>query len=333
MGPQLVFRNFSSDCSEKPAAKLVICTSRLRAQRAISSFTLLYSREQKKSIHHHRGTPLFLVCRPTLRSQSKKAMVYTIFLEKQGKRVYTIGLERRVYTIEPQTWKKKKGGSPRWWCILFSSLIFLRFKMLLRRCFAFPAGPCKFGACDLGSRECRQSKEAPKPRPRKVLKRGLRKVPAANGVPRKVTKRCSGVRASVENFSTETKGLGEEGAAGFRRILPQNPSPKKGQNSADHKRGQPRFSTPREMRFSHARKGKRPFQKKPSTKAVFPFSRGKNRISQGVENRGSLISVPLALRVLARKVPDTFNFLRHVMRAILSARPKCSHRCVSQGTL
>ena len=36
-------------------------------------------------------------------------MVYTVFLEKkQGKRVYTIGLERRVYTIEPQTLKKKK---------------------------------------------------------------------------------------------------------------------------------------------------------------------------------------------------------------------------------
>ena len=32
-------------------------------------------------------------------------------------------------------------------------------------------------------------------------------------------------------------------------------------------------------------------------KGVFPFSRGKNCISQGVENRGSLISVPLALRV------------------------------------
>ena len=30
-----------------------------------------------------------------------------------------------------------------------------------------------------------------------------------------------------------------------------------------------------------------------------------------------------------RKVPDTFNFLRHVMRAFLSVRPKCSHRCVS----
>ena len=33
--------------------------------------------------------------------------------------------------------------------------------------------------------------------------------------------------------------------------------------------------------------------------------------------------------VLVRKAPDTFNFLRHVMRAIWSVRPKCSHRCVS----
>ena len=30
-----------------------------------------------------------------------------------------------------------------------------------------------------------------------------------------------------------------------------------------------------------------------------------------------------------RKAPDTFKFLRHVMRANLSVRPKCSHRCVS----
>ena len=30
-----------------------------------------------------------------------------------------------------------------------------------------------------------------------------------------------------------------------------------------------------------------------------------------------------------RDAPDTFNFLRHVMRAIWSVRPKCSHRCVS----
>ena len=51
-------------------------------------------------------------------------MVYTIFLGKQGNKVYTISPERRVYTIEPQTSKnkKKKGGFPRWWCILLSSL-------------------------------------------------------------------------------------------------------------------------------------------------------------------------------------------------------------------
>ena len=30
-----------------------------------------------------------------------------------------------------------------------------------------------------------------------------------------------------------------------------------------------------------------------------------------------------------RKAPDTFKFLRHVMRAVWSVRPKCSHRCVS----
>ena len=65
----------------------------------------------KKSIHHHRGTPLFSVCRRTLIvTEQKKAMVYTIFLGKQGKRVYTIGPERRVYTIEPHTRKKKKKG-------------------------------------------------------------------------------------------------------------------------------------------------------------------------------------------------------------------------------
>ena len=40
--------------------------------------------------------------------RAKKAVVYTLFLGKQGKRVYTIGPERRAYTIEPQTRKKKK---------------------------------------------------------------------------------------------------------------------------------------------------------------------------------------------------------------------------------
>ena len=79
-----------------------------------------FSRE-KKSIHHHRGSPEGLFSRSVARPRAhraKPAMVYTIFLGKQGKRVYTTGLERRVYTIEPQTLKKKK-GSPRWWCMIF----------------------------------------------------------------------------------------------------------------------------------------------------------------------------------------------------------------------
>ena len=60
---------------------------------------------------------------------------------------------------------------------------------------------------------------------------------------------------------------------------------------------EPRFSTPCEMRFFPREKGENGlFRDKPSTKAIFPFSRGKNRISQGVENRGSLISAALDLR-------------------------------------
>ena len=40
-----------------------------------------------------------------------------------------------------------------------------------------------------------------------------------------------------------------------------------------------------------------------------PFSRGKNRISQGVENRGSLISVPLALRVENALLTQKVSFM------------------------
>ena len=70
----------------------------------------------------------------------------------------------------------------------------------------------------------------------------------------------------------------------------------------------PDFLRPARCDFPHARKGKRPkFKDKRSAKAVFPFLRGKNRISQGVENRGSLISVPLALRVRLNS-PSIFLF-------------------------
>ena len=52
------------------------------------------------------------------------------------------------------------------------------------------------------------------------------------------------------------------------------------------------------MRFFPREKGETAFVEGFSfEKSVFPFSRGKNRISQGAENRGSLISMPLALRV------------------------------------
>ena len=52
-------------------------------------------------------------------------------------------------------------------------------------------------------REWRPLKEAPKPRPGKVPKRVLRKVPAPNGVLRKVQKSFLRVRASVENSTGE----------------------------------------------------------------------------------------------------------------------------------
>ena len=55
-------------------------------------------------------------------TEQKKLWCILLSWEKQGKRVYTIGPERRVYTIEPQTPKKKKGGFPRWWRIVVSSL-------------------------------------------------------------------------------------------------------------------------------------------------------------------------------------------------------------------
>ena len=61
---------------------------------------------------------------------------------------------------------------------------------------------------------------------------------------------------------------------------------------------EPRSSTPCEMRFFPREKGKMAFVEGSSLKwRRFPFSRGKDRISQGVENGGSLISVPLALGV------------------------------------
>ena len=70
----------------------------------------------------------------------------------------------------------------------------------------------------------------------------------------------------------------------FRCAKVMNPE---GQRHTNY--SEPRSSTPCEMRFSHARKGKWPFSHGFFfEKAGFPFPRGKNRISQGVQDRGSL---------------------------------------------
>ena len=69
---------------------------------------MILSREKKRVYTTTVAPPLsWSVARPR-GHRAKKAMVYTIFLGKQGKRVYTIGPERRVYTIEPQTLKREK---------------------------------------------------------------------------------------------------------------------------------------------------------------------------------------------------------------------------------
>ena len=58
----------------------------------------------------------------------------------------------------------------------------------------------------------------------------------------------------------------------------------------------PDFLPPARCDFSHARKGKWPLSRVFLWKCRFPFLAWENRISREVENRGSLISVPLALR-------------------------------------
>ena len=67
---------------------------------------LLCQGEKRK--HHHHGTPPFSVCRPTPTSQSKKRYGVYHFLGNQENRVYTIGPERRVYTIEASDPEKEE---------------------------------------------------------------------------------------------------------------------------------------------------------------------------------------------------------------------------------
>ena len=57
-GPKRLARDYSTECTK---IALSICDFHCPRHRG------------KKSIHHHRGTPPFSVCRPTPRSQSKKS--------------------------------------------------------------------------------------------------------------------------------------------------------------------------------------------------------------------------------------------------------------------
>ena len=74
-------------------------------------------------------------------------------------------------------------------------------------------------------------------------------------------------------------------------------------------------------------------------KAVFPFSRGTNRISQGVETRGSLISVPLALRVISGRPvfsPSALSMtctFKHLQDGIKSCRSSLGAETESEGTV
>ena len=98
----------------------------------------------------------------------------------------------------------------------------------------------------------------------------------------------------------------------------------------------PDFLPPARCDVPHARKGKRPFQRETLVKGRFPFSRGENRIAQGVENRGSLISVPLALRVFFSGgfLPPNHpfsnpRFLARKSVSVCVANPPTSYRSLS----
>ena len=67
----------------------------------------------------------------------------------------------------------------------------------------------------------------------------------------------------------------------------------------------PDFLPPARCDFSHARKGERPFQRSTLDKGRFPFLGWEKSHLAGAENRGSLISVPLALRERTRS-PENF---------------------------
>ena len=86
----------------------------------------------KKSIHHHRGTPLFSVCRPTPRSQSKKSYgVYHFPVKTREKGIHHRSGKKGIHHRASDPEKEKRGVSTvvvytfPWWTFRIFFIFFL----------------------------------------------------------------------------------------------------------------------------------------------------------------------------------------------------------------
>ena len=103
------YGGFSGSATELPLVMRSNCSFQSGAHNCSICAIVVRLSRGKKSIHHHRGTPPFSVCHPTPRTQSKKKLLrIPPSFGKQGKRIYTISPERRVYTIEASNPEKEK---------------------------------------------------------------------------------------------------------------------------------------------------------------------------------------------------------------------------------
>ena len=83
----------------------------VRAQKYFSAKNPFCRQPVKKSIHHHRGTPLFSVCRPTPRSQSKKSYgVYHFPGKTREKGIHHRSGKKGIHHRASDPEKEKKGG-------------------------------------------------------------------------------------------------------------------------------------------------------------------------------------------------------------------------------
>ena len=136
----------------------------------------------------------------------------------------------------------------------------------------------------------------------------------------------------------------------FRVGRPRNPSSDPTPQGCVFSRKERSFEVPRKEGFRKEEDGgegtKR--RKKGGAKTGQDKNRGLSAVNQrGRENKGPPDSAPksfswkgpkscsvppigvIGKSAFGLRAPDTFNFLRHIMRAISSVQPNCFHRCVS----